>query len=178
VSLDSFQQTTATFQGKVKNIEYHTTVRGDQYVLVYVRGMMKPLAVATSRTQEIPNEGDHVSVEANEGNEWFFPNHRATVIIKPSDWATWKKPSTIDQPRREQAEAIVMEYLNKNGSVCADDVSLPIQNLFPERNARIVGAIFLGLSKRGVIHKFGYRPTERKAHHGSDLAVWHKVLKK
>lgn len=178
-SLDSFVSDVAVvFEGKVKDIQYHETARQDHYVLVSVRNVLKPLAIPASRKYEIPNIGDHISVEANEGRDYYFPTHRATVIIKPPDWATWKKPSTIDQTRREQAEAIVMECLHKNGFVSADDVALPIQALFPERDPRIVGVIFLGLSKKGVIHKFGYAHTERKAHHGSDIPIWHEVVKK
>lgn len=178
-SLDSYQnKPTIVFEGKVKNISYHQTARQDEYALIEVRGLTKPLAIPTTRKYEIPHYGDHVSVEAVELDVWYIPIHRAVVVIKQPDYVTWAKPSEIDMPRRQQAESIILEYATKNNSVSADDVAAPICALFPERDARIVGAIFLGLSKKGIIHKYGFKRTERTAHHGSDLAVWHLVVKK
>ena len=179
-ALDSYiSETVTVFEGLVKDTpEYYQTARGDQFVLIRVRGQAKPLAIPVNRKYEIPTMGDHISVEANEGKEWFFCSHRAVVVIKKPDWATWKKPSTINESLREQAEGIVMGYLKEHGEVSSDDVSVPIQNLFPERDARIVGVIFLGLSKRGVIHKFGYKHSERRQLHGSDTPMWHMTVTK
>ncbi len=173
-ALDSYVQETVTvFEGQVKDITYYQTSKGDQYVLVSVRNVEKPLAIPVSRKFEIPTMGDHVSVECNEGSAWYFPTHRAIVVIKKPDFAVWSKPSTIDLPRRQQAEQIIIEYATKNGSVSADDVCNEICMLFPERDTRIVGGIFLGLSKRGIIHRFGEKRTERKNGHGSPLPMWH-----
>lgn len=176
-ALDTFERAEASFEGKIKDVAFYTTVKGDVYRLCFARGIEKPLALPQNYPSQ-PNVGDHVSaLNVTEGREWWFVGHRTVVTIKPPDFEVWRKPSTIPADRRAQAEAIILDYLKTHSEVSADDVAAPICVLFPERDPRIVGVIFLGLSKRGSIHKVGYRPTERSAHHGSPIAIWHLILK-
>ena len=174
--LDGYTEApTSLFEGKVKNVEDYETVKGDRYALVWVRGVNKPLAIPRETDQKcIPSHGEHVSAtNVVEGNRWYFLGHRSIVTIKPEDFEVWREPSKVDVDRMQQAENIVLEYARKHSSVCADDVCDEIWSIFPDRDTRIVGAVFLSLSKKGLIHKFGYKPTERRNQHASPIPIWH-----
>lgn len=176
--LDAFQKTsTSIFEGQIKDVEFYQTARGDKYLLLTVRRGEKPLAIPEGmKLDPSPSRGYHISaLNVTEGREFIFVGHRSIVTITPPDWEVWKKPSKVDQGRKEQAEALILEVLRKRSEVCSDDVYNEICTLFPERDPRIIGVVFLGLAKRGVIHKVGYRPSERKENHHRPLPVWHLV---
>lgn len=177
--LDSYlSKPTSVFEGQVKDIEYYETAKREHFVLCYIRGVEKPLAIPQNGNYPTPAHGEHISaLDVTEGELFWFVGHRSVVTIKKPDFEVWRTPSKVDGKRREEAEALVLQYVEEKGSVTADDVCDRICDLFPERDRRIVGAIFLGLSKKGFIHKYGERPTERRNGHGSPIPVWHRSKK-
>ncbi len=177
-TLDAYAKPTTHFEGQVKAIEFHETEKQDKYMLVYVRGVEKPLALPQTGRYRVPLHGEHVSArDVTEGTVWFWPGHRSVVNIAKPDFELWKKPSKVDAGRKEQAEAIIIGYARLHGEVSADDVADEICDLFPERDPHIVGVFFLGLSKKGLIHRFGEKRTERRNGHGSPLPLWHLTKK-
>lgn len=180
--LDLYQeQPTTLFEGKVKRIEYYTTARDDKYLLVFIRGVEKPLAIPEKmKLERAPTHGDQISaLDVTEGNEFYFIGHRSVVTVKPADFEVWKNPTKMDENRYQQAETYILSYAEEhNGEFSAADVRDFIWSLFPERDHHIVGGIILKLAAKGKIHEFGYVPPEDPTHHGSKIPKWHLTTKK
>ncbi|KKR01658.1 MAG: hypothetical protein UT24_C0003G0065 [Candidatus Woesebacteria bacterium GW2011_GWB1_39_12] len=192
-ALDAYaSETTSVFEGKVANVSYHKTAKGDVFALVSVSGVEKPLAIpvsqVTTRTKSgitthkypIPSYGNHVSAsDVHEGELWIFLGHRSIVEIKPPDFHVWRNPSKVTESQEEAAEGIILGYLKEHDDKgCSpNDVRHEIQEIFPERDPHIVGVPFLRLSKKGLIHKYGQTPSDDNRHHGSPVSVWHLTKK-
>lgn len=206
VALDvSIGMPTAQFQGQVRDTSYYTTAKDDKYLLVYVRGVTKPLAMPAK--WPCPTHGNFVNARGvSEGRDFFFVGHRSIVEISAANRVVWKHVSKVDKERREQAYEIIRSHLRNwvhcmkcdtvwppgteicevcqsqgktqfffEPRVSSNDVSEDIQLLFPERDPQIVGAFFLGLSKKGEIHICGEKPSEDPRHNGSPIRIWHLV---
>jgi len=190
---------TTLFEGRVERTAYHDTQRGERFLLVFVFGVEKPLAVP-EKWKRVPNDGDHISAtDVTEGDVFWFVGHRSVVTIGPQDFVVWKPTQNITTEQRQQAYSAVLAFARGHpcskeqqgqkcsecgeimgpqfGSVSADDVEETLQQIFPDRDKHINGAIFLRLTKRGLLHPFGLTPTKRPHCHASKIPIYHLTKK-
>lgn len=186
------------FEGKVTDTEYYETARGQVFMLAWVAGVPKPLAIPQTYPR-LPHKGDHVSAEGvTEGNEWFFMGHRDLVIGSEPE-PVWTPKQKFSSKDRQSAYGLILNFAKghpcekvdegqrcaecgevmgaKFGTVNADDVAESLLAMFPDRNPHINGAFFLGLTKRGLLHPFGLTPTKRSHCHASKIPVYHLTEK-
>jgi hypothetical protein len=155
------------FEGKVANYGWVRAPSRD-YFLIHVRGKEKPLALDWQPPEV--KHGARVSVEVNEGDRWFFAVHRSISVTK-QPVPVWKpkpeKPNfleTLSQP--------ILDWLDSNPTVNADDVFAAITNLAMNRDPRIVGRAFQYLARKNRIHSIGFTRTRRPGTKAATIAVW------
>ena len=176
-------QETSLFEGRVREVEYYTTSHGDVFALVFVSGVVKPLAVPVGKEHKytIPSIGNHLSIkDVTEGQEWFFVGHRSLLEIKPADFHVWHPKTKVTRDEEARAEGIILGYLKEHDDKgCSpNDVRHEVLNeVWPDRDKHIVGVPFLRLSKKGLIHKYASLPSDDPTHHGSEVSQWHLTEK-
>jgi len=171
-------QIVRAIEGKVKGTAFAETLKHDKYILVYISGEEKPLALPQDRFHP-PIYGNFISArDVTEGEVWFFIGHNSIVEIQKADREVWQTPEKYvdDEKAEEAAEQVIIEFLkthNNKGGCSANDVRTAICDIFPNRDRHIVGYPFKRLKKKGIIHQFGNSISDDKRHHGSPVQAWH-----
>jgi hypothetical protein len=164
------------YAGKVERIDKTTSAK---WTLVYVPGQPKPLAYVADKTLGYPKVGDAISVEAREGNYWFFCEHRSIVIQKaPQPFFDLDEyPSSA---RTALVVRLILKHLQSNPQVCGDDIYEEALAEVPSKtDPRFLGHGFRWLNHKGIIHKVGTKKSVRVAKsHGSDMFVWERTKQK
>jgi hypothetical protein len=133
----------------------------------------KPKPVAFRKwVGKLPPVGARVSVEASEGDFWYFAKHRDAADITTQGMFDLSGLANADGNRAEIVAQMVLNRLAKEPQVVGDDVIEEAQKRFPGVDGRFIGHGFRLLASQGKIHRVGYRRSSRKKIHASDQAVW------
>jgi hypothetical protein len=167
---------TRLVEGKVGRTEW--VQKGDKnWFLAHIYNESKPVAFGYDPGIKA---GDKLSIEAQEGVAWMFQAHRSPAItpkenpvfIVVEHFPTWKG-------RSADIAQMIMSKLTIEGyvQVTGNDVLDHVRKEFPEKDARIIGAAFQGLSRRRVIHKVGDRQSALPDQHSQTITVWELTKK-
>lgn len=164
------------YAGKVERIEKSW---GGKWTLVHVQGRDKPLAYKPENTlPDFPQVGDEISVEAREGDYWFFCEHRSIVRQNPIPYFDLDEyPSSA---RTALVVRLIGKYLQNHNQVCGDDIYEEALSQVPAKtDPRFIGHGFRWLYHKGIIHKVGTKKSVRVSKsHGSDMFVWERTKQK
>jgi hypothetical protein len=163
------------FEGKVVEVLRRESLYqkgGRSWILVWVKGKSNPLALdANGFTGTVPRIGDRISVQATEGQYWFFGEHRSLVIKKwPEPRADFPSaPETLIQ----ELGRLVLDELDLTEQVSSDDVHDEIMaRVGDSYSPKIVGMVFGSLARKRKIHKVGRIKTRRPEAHAREITVW------
>jgi hypothetical protein len=169
-----------TVEGYVaEDPEKYKAKSGQEYILVTLQGQKKKVALKPGFEGTYPRRGDHLVVEAAEGDAWWFARHRI-VAVTPKDTVPafdfmekygWKgRSADLAMP--------VMMWLTTHDDVTGNDVHDAIRRLAPKNDVRIIGSAFAYLAKLGVIERFGWvKSTRKESHYAPREAIWHLTAK-
>lgn len=93
--------------------------------------------------------------------------------IAERDAAMEQVSKTAGEVFREAAQLFIYGYLRQHGPTPGEDLTDKCleAGIVPPRDAKAFGAVYLSLSKRGIIHKVG-TCLRRKGHATSGGNVW------
>lgn len=165
------------YEGKVTKTE---RTRDDRWVLIHVKGQQKPVAFNTaSFVSDAPHIGDKISVEASEGNIWFFGQHRTLVVTQDEVVFPIQTLANYTPSRNDMVCNLILTWLQTHPQISSDDIiEDAMRKVRKGTDGRFIGHGFRILSKEKKIHKVGYRKSIRvEVNHGRDQAVWELTLK-
>lgn len=163
-------------EGRVARVET-IEKNGKSWTLLHLHHISKPVAFSHDPGA---HQGDKLSVEANEGLAWNFAGHRAPAITHadtPAFIVTEHFPKWGGRSA-EIAQMVMSKLTIENMvQVTGNDVLDLVRKQYPGTDARIIGAAFQGLSKRGIIHKVGDRQSALPDQHSQTITVWELTKK-
>ena len=161
-------QTVQVLEGRVAKV---TLLQNNRWLVVDVVGKSKPLGINLEGFNGLwPRAGDRISVEVNEGERWFFAEHR-TLVIKKSSGPYPTLPSE-DPGFFEYISYPILEWLQHYPQVSSDDVHVPIMNRAGGRSVNMVGRAFSYLAKKRRIHRVGRMKSKRPSANAREIGVW------
>ena len=166
-------QFTPVFTGIVAKIENVTTSKG-KWLLVQAIGQEKPLAFSltavAAKDFEIPRVGHKISVEAEQGRDWWFAVHRQAAVIKTKEPVF--NPLPLSVAEQKKITAPILEWLQTHPNVTSDDVHEAILAQAPYRSKNIIGRAFSVLANTHRIKQVGFKRTRRQLGKARTIAVW------
>jgi len=154
---------------------YEGTVSGVQvsqkWITLYTKEHRKPVAYPKYEGT-FPKVGEKISVEASEGDYWWFARHRDAAIKTPEGSYDLNGLANFDGDRNAVVEALILKQLSKSPTVCSDDIIDQACARFPGVDPRFIGHGFRMLAKRKRIHKVGMKKSNGTKNHARDIAIW------
>ena len=172
-------QTFKLYEGVCESAEKHADRNGKPWLLVRTYGNPKPVAWPWGSYKGLMFiRGAKVSVEAEEGDAWFFAHHRDAVIDAEKSEFDVMGLSNNEPGRTQFVADLILRRLRFADEVCSDDVYKDAIRAFPDADRRFIGQGFRLISEQGIIHRKGYKNSERRdVDHSRPVSVWHLAKK-
>jgi hypothetical protein len=151
--------------------------KNGEWLLFTTREDGRVLAMSAKGTFEVPSVGDRVSVEITKWNDWDIGVHRTMAVDKARPFFDTEGLSSFEPTRNGAVINMILDRLAASPDVTAEDILPLARREYPGADGRFIGSAFQALSKRGVIHRTGYRASTSQANHARPQAVWELTRK-